>query len=161
METLELNRETAINLFKAKTIDDVRIVLMNTFGSEVFVTKITDRVTSYEDAYELADAEIRSYCEIFPTDTVDVVAYKKLKLIIKVINEGWEPDFQNTSQSKWYPWFRVGASGSGFDCSGTVFIYDHSCTGVGSRLCTFSRDAARYIAETFEKEYEAIFLKQK
>jgi len=158
METLELNRETAINLFKAKTIDDVRIVLMNTFGSEVFVTKITDRVTSYEDAYELADAEIRSYCEIFPTDTVDVVAYKKLKLIIKVINEGWEPDFQNTSQSKWYPWFRVGASGSGFGFSYSLFRYVISFTDVGSRLCFESREKCEYVAKQFKELYEQFLL---
>jgi len=90
-----------------------------------------------------------------------IINMYKLYVIYKAINDGWEADYSDYNQSKWYPWFRVGASGSGFDCSGTVFIYDHSCTGVGSRLCTFSRDAARYIAETFEKEYEAIFLKQK
>jgi len=84
------------------------------------------------------------------------IAAYKLMVIFQAINDGWIPDWSNTNQSKWYPWFRVLPSGSGFSISYTY--NDCVYSSVGSRLCTDTSDKCQYIKEQFEAEYKELFL---
>ena len=84
------------------------------------------------------------------------IAAYKLMAIFQAINDGWTPDWSNTNQAKWFPWFRVLPSGSGFSLSSTDDYYGITC--VGSRLCTDSDDKCLYIKEQFESEYKEFFL---
>jgi len=85
-----------------------------------------------------------------------LLAAYKLMIIFKAINNGWVPDWSNDEQRKWFPWFGVLSSGSGFSDSDS----DYYCgdASVGSRLCTDSSEKAEYIAEQFEAEYVDYFL---
>jgi hypothetical protein len=85
----------------------------------------------------------------------------KLYIIYKAINDGWVPDWSNMSQWKYYPWFRMNSSGSGFDFSLSDYNYVYSGTTVGSRLCTDSSEKALYIGKQFGKEYGEFFLIKK
>lgn len=87
-----------------------------------------------------------------------VIAAYKLMVVYKAINNGWRPDWSNYNQWKYFPWYSVLSSGFGFSASD--YVYDHSGTGVGSRLCTDSREKALYIAEQFEDLYREYFLYQ-
>jgi hypothetical protein len=85
-----------------------------------------------------------------------VVAYYKLLVIYKAINNGWKPDWSDWDQYKYYPWFEVLSSGFGFSrsydgCDGTG-------TAVGSRLCVDTSEKAMYIAVQFESEYRDFLL---
>lgn len=153
MDTLELQKKTAIKLFKAGS-KEVQDILLNCFGNELFTTKIIDRVTSVEDAWELADEQTRKGCQVFPTDTPDVVAYKNLKLIIKVINEDFIPDWKNTNQRKWFPVFNL-ASGSGFVFSFSDYIFTYSDSVVGSRLCLETEEKSDYVGNHFIELYKS------
>jgi len=84
------------------------------------------------------------------------IAAYKLMVIFQAINDGWIPDWSNTNQAKWNPWFWVLPSGSGFSYSLTHYLY--VSTYAGSRLCTDTGDKCRYIAEQFEAEYKDLFL---
>jgi hypothetical protein len=70
-----------------------------------------------------------------------------LMIVFEAINNGWEPDFSNQKQPRYYPWPWVLSSGFGFSYSG--FSYDYAITGVGSRLCTDTSEKAVYILEQF------------
>lgn len=85
-----------------------------------------------------------------------VLAAYKLMVIFKAINDGWTPDWSDDDQRKYFPWFEVSPSGSGFSVSACDFNYTD--TYVGSRLCTDSSEKALYIAETFEQEYKDFML---
>jgi hypothetical protein len=85
-----------------------------------------------------------------------IVAGFKLMIIYKAINDGWKPDWNNYQQWKYYPWYGVLSSGFGFSDSDYYCGRAHS--GVGSRLCTDTRDKALYIAEQFKTEYQDYFL---
>lgn len=85
-----------------------------------------------------------------------IISAYKLMVIFKAINNGWKPDWSNSSQWKYYPWFVVLASGFGFSYS--CYYYGHSHTAVGSRFCTDSIEKAMYIAEQFKAEYKDYFL---
>lgn len=77
-------------------------------------------------------------------------------IIFKAINQGWVPDWGNTSEYKYYPWFWVAPSGAGFSLS--THYYSNTSTDVGSRLCTNTSEKAQYIAKQFEAEYQEYFL---
>ncbi len=111
--------------------------------------KIIDKIKTFEDACK--EAGITEDQVFSTTDTPDEKAFKKLKLIIKVINEGWVPDWNNLSQRKWFPWFRLS---SGFGFSHSFFFYVISDSGVGSRLCFETEEKCDYVASQFLEIYE-------
>ena len=87
----------------------------------------------------------------------------KLMIIYKAINDGWTPNWNDSSEWKYYPWFWVEASAalsSGFGFSVSHYYYAYTHTHVGSRLCTNSSEKALYIAKTFQQEYKEYFLIQ-
>ncbi|MCX6282376.1 MAG: hypothetical protein NTU51_10475 [Bacteroidetes bacterium] len=149
METLKIEKSKVKKLFK-EAPEYFKEVLRDTFGKELFSEKITDRIKSFEDAcVELKTTEesvIKNY------DTVDEVAYRKLKLIAKALNEGWEPDWSNSSEYKWWPYF-VWSSGSGFDFSLSYYHCDFANATVGSRLCFKTKELAQYAGIQFIELY--------
>ena len=87
-----------------------------------------------------------------------LIAVYKLFLIFKAINNGWVPDYGNSDQNKYFPWFRVLSSGSGFSFSSSNCHCGAADTTVGARLCTDTSEKALYIAQQFEAEYKDFFL---
>jgi len=148
MKNLQLDKTTALKIFK-KSSDEVKEILISTFGAECFSQKITDRIKTFEDAC----AEIGPFpSSIFNEfDTSDETAYKKLKIVIKALNEGWVPDWNDTNQKKWYPWFSLT---SGFGFSGSLYFCTITCAGVGSRLCFKNEELATYAGTQFIDLYE-------
>lgn len=88
-----------------------------------------------------------------------LIAAYKLFIIFKSINDGWDADFTNSHQVKYFPWLRVNSAGSGFGFSGSAYSYGSACASVGSRLCTDTSEKAIYISEQFREEYADFFLK--
>ncbi|WP_407497459.1 hypothetical protein [Elizabethkingia meningoseptica] len=83
----------------------------------------------------------------------DEVAYRKVKLIVKALNEGWTPDWSDSDQYKYFPWFNMGSSsGAGFSCGDFDLWFTSS--NVGSRLCFKNRDLAKYAGQQFESIYK-------
>ena len=93
-----------------------------------------------------------------------IINVYKLFIIFKAINDGWEPNWNDWNENKYFPWLKVKASealssGFGFDLS--IYYYSIASTCVGSRLCTDTSEKAIYIGETFQDEYKEFFLIQK
>lgn len=117
--------------------------------------KVTDRIKTVADV--LADNDMTQVqFDYLNGDTPDERAYKILKLLAKSLNEGWEPDWNNYNQYKYYPWFWMGGS-SGFRFDG--FVGWGSNSHVGSRLCFKSRELAEYAANQFTDVYKTFMLK--
>ena len=115
-------------------------------------------IKSFEDACkkENIDPEKLPDVSMVPeTFGKAIINCYKLFIIFKAINNGWIADYTNYSQLKYYPWFEVNSSGSGFDFS--VCDFTRTLTGVGSRLCTDTSGKALYIARTFGAEYKEFF----
>lgn len=112
-----------------------------------------DRVKTFEDALALADEKDREeYLKsVEGFNTPDEIAYKKLKLITKVINEGWVGDYKNFDQRKYYLWggaLRRGAD-AGFLYAICYYSSGASDVDVGSRLNFKSREIAEYVGSQF------------
>jgi hypothetical protein len=110
MQTLQIDKSKARKLYK-NAAPEFKELLHETFGEKFFNEKITDRVKTFEDAYEIVG--IRPQDITCTNDTKDELAYKKLKIIAQALNEGWTPDWSNSNERKWFPWFEY-KSGFGF-----------------------------------------------
>ena len=92
-------------------------------------------------------------------DRKSIIAFYKLTIIIRALNEGWEPDWSNWDECKYYNWFYVE---KGEDQRSSGFRYCvTSCAGTnartGSRLCCGTSDDAEYIGKKFEDLYNDYF----
>lgn len=108
---------------------------------------IMERVKNFEDVLKVL--KIDSFKQK-QDETLDEFSYRKLKLIARALNEDWQPDWSNSSEWKYYPYFRF-VSGSGFACD--AYGYQLTGTAVGSRLCFKTSKLAEYAGKTFSKEY--------
>lgn len=148
---------------------------------------IIDRVKTFEDACrELGEYHpyVIQFNEIFdsfldgadPKDSIDIVSYLKLRIIIAALNEGWKPNWADENEYKYYPWFvfytqeeydnmseedrgvlfggyaYYGAR-AGFVCAYSNNVPSVTSASVGSRLCYKSRELAIYGAKQFGQIY--------
>lgn len=68
---------------------------------------ITERVKTFEDACQILgiDAEaIQEQWENAGFTMIDEIAYQKLRITTAALNEGWEPDFTNPDEYRYYPY---------------------------------------------------------
>lgn len=144
MEALQLDKPTAKRLYK-NVPEWFQDILKSTFGKEVFSGKITERIKTFEDACE--ELGIKPGDVFNSQDDFDDIARKKLKVIAKALNEGWFPDWDNSSERKWYPWFNLSSSGFGFVVS--VYVYTDSLANCGSRLCFKTEELSNYFGRQF------------
>ncbi len=128
---------------------DVQDALIKIFGDTI-IQKTTAIVKSFLDACELTG--INAFDEKFTSGEPDEIAHRKLKVIAEALNDGWQPDWDNKSEEKHYPWFYMGSAGAGFRLGGCVFDFDAS--RVGSRLVFRSRELAMYAATQFLDLYK-------
>lgn len=116
--------------------------------------KVTDRIKTIEDvleANEITKKEFDKSCKGLEEDEIN---YRLVKLICKALNEEWTPDWDNSSEHKYQPWFNMSSSGFRFD------VYDswYSGSRVGSRLCFRSVELAKYAGEQFTGVYEKFMI---
>jgi len=86
----------------------------------------------------------------------------KLGIITEAINTDengkiWIPDYSNTNQRKYFPWFEVKSTKdkpSGFGFSRSDFGDWRTLTHIGSRLCFDTSDKVYHI----EKHFEQLFI---
>lgn len=155
METLKLDKKEAKQLYKTAP-DFFKRTLESTFGKETFSEKITERCKSWEDACEIKG--IHPYQSLpYPDPQNDqqnaVNGFFKMTTIAEVLNEGWQPNYSDSSEYKYYPWFDC--SGGGFSSYDYVFVRAH--TAVGARLSYKTRELAIYAGKQFTDIYKSFF----
>jgi hypothetical protein len=148
---LKIEKKTARRLFP-ESPEWFREVLTETFGKDCFAKRKFEDIKTFEDACEELGIVNNSCRPIFDDEEdPDEIAYKKLKVIIKAINQGWVPDWTDGNQRKWYPWFNL-SSGFGFSVSDCDYVGTVTC--VGSRLCFETEAKSNYCAKQFIDLYE-------
>lgn len=116
---------------------------------------ITKRVKTYADACAVLGIEPMNE-DVFTKlgFTKDEIAYRKLKTIAEALNEGWRPDWANSNEYKYWPWFVYNhGARAGFSCAATARTASYARTDVGSRLCYKTRELATYAGRQFEGIY--------
>lgn len=112
---------------------------------------IIERVKTFYDACKIVGLDkVQVGVAGLDDDTNSIIAYTKLVIIAKALNEGWQPDWTDSNQRKYVPWFE---QKSGFGLSYDGYVRWHTTTAVGSRLCFKTAELAKYAATQFADIY--------
>lgn len=83
-----------------------------------------------------------------------IIAYLKLRIISEALNEGWQPDWTNQGEERFYPCFEYGKSGEfKFRC-----LCIAATAEVGGMICYKTRDLAEYAGRQFIDIYKELFI---
>ena len=89
-----------------------------------------------------------------------LVALNKLFTIADAWNkaDGFVPDFSNSRQYKYFPWFVYNKDAAGFVYAYTNYTASNTAAIIGSRLCFKTANRARQFGEKFADLYNQVFL---
>jgi len=157
MKTLQIDEKNARKLYKTASAE-FRQTLEDTFGKDFFTGKITDRIKTYEDAcaelgIDPIDVEIMKYAGF----TDDEITYRKIKTITESLNESWKPNWNDSNQKKWIPYFNT-VSPLGIAFGATYCAYSKPHAGHSSRLCFQSEELVTYAGKQFTELYKNFIL---
>lgn len=95
--------------------------------------------------------------EIKPHHLKAIAALNQLFTIAEAWNkeDGFTPDFSDSEQEKWFPWFVYNKNAAGFVCAGTN--YTDAFAGFGYRLCFKSSERAKQFGNLFTHLYNEVF----
>lgn len=123
---------------------------------------ITKRVKTYADACAVLGIEPVNEAVLAKLGfTKDEIAYRKLKTVAEAINEGWRPNWADSNEYKYWPWFVYNSAAAGFSYSYANHAASLTYTYVGSRLCYKTRELAAYAGRQFEGLYNDFLLIKK
>lgn len=160
------NVEEAQDTVKKLTEDEGNGSIFDYFYKEEDYEEITDRVKTYEDACKVLGVEpINEQNAKAQGFRSDEIARRKLETIAAALNEGWKPDWNNTDQYKYYPYFYIqentkGKGYAGLSCAITKRTATSSAAPFGSRLCFYASRLARYAGNQFTDLYEQILIEK-
>lgn len=161
-DTLKEAQEKVIEL----TEEDEDTTVFDFYTDEQEYEEITDRVKSYTDACNVLGIEPMNEQDMKEQGyRPDEIARRKLETITEALNEGWKPDWNNTNEYKYYPYFYIEENAkaqgtAGLACANTIYAASYTSAGIGSRLCFHDRETARYAGRTFTELYEQILIEK-
>lgn len=150
---MKLTKEMAVRLYP-KSEDWFKEVLEKEFNRETFLGADFSNLKSFDDccrACGTTKEEFEAKWSDIPVD-FHTIAFERIKIINKAINQEWVPDHFNTDQYKWAPWFKV--SSSGFDFAGSLYAYVSTYSRVGFRLCFESEEKSNHAGRHFTKYFQ-------
>lgn len=160
------NVEEAQDTVKKLTEDEGNGSIFDYFYKEEDYEEITDRVKTYEDACKVLGVEpINEQNAKAQGFRSDEIARRKLETIAAALNEGWKPDWNNTDQYKYYPYFYIqenakGKGSAGLSYALTSYAATNTFAYFGSRLCFYASRLARYASNQFTDLYEQILIEK-
>jgi hypothetical protein len=119
--------------------------------------EIKERVKTFEDACAVLNITVPQFITPVTSDDRAVIAFQKLTIIIRALNEGWEPNWGDHNESKYYAWFKFqqgSDKSSGFGFSYYDWSGSHTGTYVGARLCLKTSGLAVYAGQQFTELYK-------
>lgn len=120
---------------------------------------ITKRVKSYADACAVLGIEpVNEDVLVKLGFTKDEIAYRKLKTIAEALNEGWQPNWTDCNEYKYWPWFEFESNSAGFAYAITIHAVTNANAYIGSRLCFKTRELATFAGKQFKDIYNDYLL---
>lgn len=150
MRTLQIKQDSLLVAFR-NAGKEGKQVLSDLFGKQVALyDNITDRVKSFEDACQVLgiSTNVPEVKGLPRKHQKAIIANYKLIVIAEALNEGWKPNWQDSDEYKYYPWFDMSnPAGVGYSNAGDTASYTNA--HIGSRLCLKNRELAIYFGQTF------------
>ena len=111
---------------------------------------------------QLADVT-RLVQDVNPKHIKALIALNELFTIAQAWNKAddFVPDFSNSMQDKWFPWFVYDKGAAGFVCAASNHTPSYANATIGSRLCFKTRNRAIQFGKQFVGLYNQVFLLDK
>ena len=113
MKNLKIDETKAKQLYKTAS-KDFKEVLHDTFGEEFFNDSLFDRIKNLDDIYEelgRTQPTLKDFSFLPKEKRVKALSFIHIQAIEEVFNEGWVPNWKNTGEYKYYPYFEYKAQG--------------------------------------------------
>lgn len=149
--TLSITKANARHLYK-KANKEVQESMELLFGKENLVRSgnIMERCKTFQDCCEEVGEDHDAFMAAVKGLPKDEAAYRMLKIIRSALNEGHIPNWDDSSEYKYWPVFKMSKFGfSRSDCD-----YWRTNATAGSRLCFKSRELAEYAGTQFLAIYQ-------
>lgn len=157
MEKLEVQKESVLKVFN-ESGTETRQKLTVLFGEKLFQKDVMASIRSYTDACADQGMEplaLSHFAALPEIDRKHAFASHRITTVIRSLNEGWVPDWNDSNQYKYYVWYKWVGSGVGFSFGDYDFV--GSGSSVGARLHFKSRELAIYFAEQFIADINEYF----
>ena len=101
--------------------------------------------------------------DVNPKHIKALIALNELFTIAQAWNKAddFVPDFSNSMQDKWFPWFVYDKGAAGFVCASSANTPSLAAAPFGSRLCFKTRNRAIQFGKQFVGLYNQVFLLDK
>lgn len=183
MSDIKIKKQNVLDAYKNAS-DEQKELLEHLFGSEVFKpADVRERIKTFADAAKAVGIEDpeeweEPYSDLEP----DILAYFKLRIITKALNEGWEPKFI-PGEYRWAPYFLLytkeeiekmnaetrarvvlrsdsyAAAYGGVSFAFAGYVSASVLAYVGSRLAFKSEELAEYAGKQFTEIYADFIFK--
>ena len=120
-----------------------------TIGKETCVMEVKSTyspgvIDSYEAATDYLGEDAKNHQKAMS-------ALEKLIVIAEAWNkqDGFVPDYSNSDQWKYYPWFKYIKEVAGFVYADTTYTATYTSASIGSRLCFKTKERAEQFGKQF------------
>ena len=165
-EIIDVTREPHLYAVTFDTTGKKYVIEAEHIEAAVDNRPITERVKTLEDAiavlgedhtlvrqYHLYEQQMNGNEE----DMRDLTAFLKLRIITAALNQGWSPDWTNSDEWKYYPWFCLYTEDEYNDldaddkerCCRVVGRSHHSAYAYGGLVCAYAYSASSYSVASF------------
>lgn len=153
MEQLTVAKQSALNAY-ADAGKKGQTLLENLFGKKVFKGNVRDRIHNFDDVLSEVGISAIDFINLTKNLPKRFVAESQMEMITRAYNEGVEPDWNDSSQTKYYPWFWMN-SARGF--SYHAYGYGLSYSRVAARLAFLDLDNLKDAVKKFLPIFETYF----
>ena len=169
---IQIKQENVLEAYNNAS-DENKKMLESLFGKEMFKPKdIRERIKTFGDAARAVGIiDVVDWEENYSNMEPDILAYFKLRIICKALNEGWVPTFK-ADETRYYPWFwlytqdeinnmkcaekqkrnlqlcKIGDY-AGFAYAHSPCVPSNAHASIGSRLCLKNSELASYCGKQF------------
>jgi hypothetical protein len=144
MDTIPVSKDHALKVYNDQDAAG-KILLEHLLGRQNLITDIRERVKSFEDACGVLGLAVSDILNGY--DTADESAYKKIKTMVAALRGDWVPDYSDSNQKKWFPYFVWDKATSGFRFHVATYGYTSASTSGGSRLCLPTEELAIHLGK--------------
>lgn len=158
-EDKEVAEKEAARLAEKLGVEVTTLQAVTTVGPK----DITKHVKSYADACSVLGIEPMNEEVLVELGfTGEEIARRKVGTIAEALNEGWVPNWNDTEEFKYYPYFYIEPNNSGA-IAGISYAYTNYTLAntnavFGSQLCFKTSALARYAGETFTELYTQLLI---
>lgn len=121
----------------------------------------SERIKSFEEAclsLGLDPTQLPVVANLPEKDQQSIIAFYKLTIITRALNEGWEPNWADFSERKYFNYLYIGGAADygslcGLSASFARDVFSSAASPIGARLCFKSRELAEYAYSQFKELY--------